>query len=80
MRGASLRVLQGRGAQEGGEGGAWRGWGKDVERSDSSWYLGFPSVLLQGSSELLWLLSPGTAHGDIDALHVLLQVHHHLWL
>lgn len=53
---------------------------EDVGSSGSSQYLGFPPVLLWSDSELLRLLAQGTAHGDIDALHILLQVHHHLWL
>lgn len=53
---------------------------EDVGSFSSSWYLVFPPVLPRSDSELLWLLTPGTAHGDVDALYVLLQVHHHLWL
>jgi len=72
-RGASLQVSWGRGASE-------EARKEGVGSCGSSQYLGFPPVLLRSDSELLRLLTPRTAHGDVDALHVLLQVHHHLWL
>lgn len=44
----------------------------------SAGHLRFPPVLLGRHLHLLGLLVPGAAHGHIEALHVLLQVHDHL--